>query len=128
MPPPSARPDEAEFARVYALSKLALPLLQQEGAWEEIENYPGKVRSYERDGIFMLHRTPFQPIPISEQASAAGINAQTQREVARAYGLDVWWQQRKVLSVIWNDGGQLGLVLFKTGVWEMALERLAAAA
>lgn len=127
MRPPSARPDEAEFARVFALSKLALPLLQQEGSWEEVENYPGKVRSYEQGDIFMLHRTPFQPIPISEQAAQAGIGADAQRIAARSYGLDVWWQRRKVLSVIWNDGGQLGLVLFKTGSWESTLERLAAA-
>lgn len=124
---PTSRPDEAQFARVYALSKMALPLLHQEGSWEEVENYPGKVRSFERDDLFMLHRTPFQPIPISEEAARAGVTAIKQREAARAYGLDVWWQQRKVLSVIWNDGGQLGLVLFKSGNWEETLAQLAAA-
>lgn len=124
---PPSRPDEAQFARVYALSKLALPLLQQKGEWQEVENYPGKVRAYEFADLMMLHRTPFQPVPISQQAVAAGISALTQRQAARAYGLDVWWQQRKVLSVIWNDGGQLGLVLFKAGQWEGELERLAVA-
>lgn len=99
----------------------ALPLLRERGSWEEVTNYPGKVRSYEHDALFMLYRTPFQPVPISEDAAASGVTALHQRDAARAYGLDVWWQRRKVLSLIWNDGGPVGLIVFKEGPWQQAL-------
>jgi len=121
-------PQEVHFERAASARDLALPLLRALGTWEEVENYPGKVRSFERDALFMLHRTPFQPVPISEDAEASGIDAGLQRDAARAYGLDVWWHRRKVLSVIWNDGGPLGLIVFKEGPWEKALQACAAAA
>jgi hypothetical protein len=120
-------PEEVHFARAQSARDLALPLLRASGTWEEVDNYPGKVRSFEQDQLFMLHRTPFQPVPISEDAEALGISAGLQRDAARAYGLDVWWQRRKVLSVIWNDGGPLGLIVFKEGPWEEALQAYAAA-
>ena len=116
IPPPTAH-----FAKAHKARELALPLLQHLGAWQEVENYPGRVRSFEREELFMLHRTPFQPVPISDAALGAGVSAENQRDVARAYGLDVWWQRRRVLSVIWNDGGPLGLIVFKPGPWEEAL-------
>lgn len=118
---------QAAFVRIHALYQLALPLLHADGEWEEIEGYPGRVRSYERDDLMMLHRTPFQPVPVSKEAQKAGVTAMTQREAARAYGLDVWWQRRKVMSLIWNDGGPLGLITYKEGPWETALQQLAAA-
>lgn len=118
---------EGRMRRADRLRALALPLLRDAGNWEQVENYPGKVRSYTQGQLFMLHRTPFQPIPISEAAQAAGISRLHQRDVARAYGLDVWWERRKVLSLIWNEGGPLGLVVYKAGGWEQALVAQASA-
>lgn len=114
-------PEAVHFKRAFEARDLALPLLRARGSWEDVENYPGKVRSFEHEELFMLHRTPFQPVPISDDAKATGITALHQRDAARAYGLDVWWQRRKVLSLIWNDGGPLGLVVIKDGPWEEAL-------
>jgi hypothetical protein len=118
-------PEEVHFERASAARDLALPLLRLSGTWEEVENYPGKVRSFERGELFMLHRTPFQPVPVSADAQASGISAGLQRDAARAYGLDVWWERRKVLSVIWNDGGPLGLIMCKEGPWMQALRACA---
>lgn len=114
-------PEAVHFQRAFSARDLALPLLRARGCWEEVENYPGRVRSFEHEELFMLHRTPFQPVPVSHEAQASGISALHQRDAARAYGLDVWWQRRKVLSLIWNDGGPLGLVVIKDGPWEQAL-------
>lgn len=118
-------PEAVHFKRAFVARDLALPLLRARGSWEEVENFPGKVRSFEHEDLFMLHRTPFQPVPISDDAQASGVTALHQRDAARAYGLDVWWQRRKVLSVIWNDGGPLGLVIIKDGPWEQALQACA---
>jgi hypothetical protein len=118
-------PSEVDFEHAFKLRNMALPLLQAAGAWEEVENYPGKVRSYEQGSLFMLHRTPFQPVPVSQEALAQGVTVMNQRDAARAYGLDVWWDRRKVMSVIWNHGGPLGLVMFKQGPWQQVLAECA---
>lgn len=118
---------EEHFTRAFALRELALKLLRADGAWEDVEGYPGKVRSFEAERIFMLHRTPFQPVPVSHPATLAGVTPNQQRDVAREYGLDVWYDNKKALSLIWNEGGSLGIVVFKQGAWEVELASLARA-
>lgn len=121
----SLPPPQAHFVRAQALRLHALEILRRSGEWQEVENYPGRVRALEQDDLLLMHRTPFTPVPISQAAEAAGVTALHQRDAARAYGLDVWWQRRKVMSLIWNEGGPLGLVRFKEGPWEGALTHLA---
>lgn len=118
---------EEHFTKAFALRELALKLLRADGAWEDVEGYPGKVRSFEAERIFMLHRTPFQPVPVSHSATLAGVTPNQQRDVAREYGLDVWYDNKKALSLIWNEGGSLGIVVFKQGAWEVELASLARA-
>lgn len=120
----SLPPPEVHFVRAQALREQALALLRAAGEWQEVQNYPGRVRALEQGDLMMLYRTPFQPVPVSQEALAAGITALHQRDAARAYGLDVWWQRRKVMSLIWNEGGPLGLVRFKEGPWQTALAEL----
>lgn len=120
-----APPPQEHFKKAFALRELALALLRQDGAWEDVEGYPGKVRSFEAERLFMLHRTPFQPVPVSHSATLAGIAPEVQRDVAREYGLDIWRDSRKVMSLIWNEGGSLGIVVFKPGEWEGELQTMA---
>ena len=117
--PPSVL--EQQFDRAFTLRDTALRLLNRDGAWTDIEGYPGRVRSFESDRLLILHRTPFQPIPVSEAAVVAGVSPQTQRDIAREYGLDIWCDSKKVFSLIWNEGSTLGIVVFKQGVWEEEL-------
>ena len=119
--PASSPLQEAHFLRIHSLFKVAMPLLHTHGFWQEVEGYPSKVRAFERGELMMMHRTPFQPIPVSEAGEQAGYNALSQKQVARAYGLDVWWERRKVMSLIWNDGGALGVVSYKEGDWQQYL-------
>lgn len=115
----------AHYPRAFGLKTLALDLMDRAGEWEAVEGYPGKVRSFHGGALFMLHRTPFQAVPISSAATLAGIAPGTQRDLAREYGLDVWRENRKVMSLIWNEGGALGIVMFKEGEWEQELIGLA---
>lgn len=115
---------QEHFLRIHSLFQIAMPLLKARGFWQEIEGYPGKVRAFEGDDLLMLHRTPFQPVPISEAGREAGFSAVSQKEIARGYGLDVWWQRHKVMSLIWNDGGALGVIVYKEGEWQSYLEGL----
>ena len=112
-----------QYLHVDGLRRRALELLNREGEWQEIEGYPGRLRGYESDAMFMLHRTPFQPPPISDAAVAAGISAEAQRRAARQFGLDVWQNNRKVLSMIWNEAEMPAVVLFRRGGWEETLAR-----
>jgi hypothetical protein len=114
-----------QVTRALGLRDQALRLLRHAGAWLDVEGYPGKVRSYDDEQLFILHRTPFTPPPVSEAAAAVGIDASTQRQAAREYGLDIWRQSKKVLSLIWDEGQGLGVVMFKEGPWEADLVALA---
>ncbi|RYF08554.1 MAG: hypothetical protein EOO40_07780 [Deltaproteobacteria bacterium] len=112
-------------SRAVRLREHALNLLRHAGAWLEIEGYPGRVRSYDDEELLILHRTPFQPPPISSAAEAAGIDAETQRMAAREYGLDIWRDKKKVLSLIWDGDHEVGVVVYKEGPWESGLVALA---
>ena len=52
---------------------------------------------------------------------AVGITAAQQIEAARDYGLDIWLQNKKVLSLIWNDTATLHVVMYRPGPWEQPL-------
>jgi hypothetical protein len=116
---------EKQLERVFFLRNMALKLLQRDGDWQDVEGYPGRVRSYEGERLLIMHRTPFQPVPVSGAAVLAGVSPETQRDIAREYGLDVWLDNKKVLSLIWNNGGSLGIVLFREGPWEDELADVA---
>lgn len=119
-------PSQQHFERAFELREMALTVLQEQGDWEDVEGYPGRVRSYYGDRLLIMHRTPFQPVPVSNAAVLAGVSPERQRDIAREYGLDVWLDNRKVLSLIWNNGASLGIVLFKDGPWEAELAGLVA--
>ena len=108
-----------------AAARFGAAFIAQSGDWQEIEGYPGRLRSYDDNSLFILHRTPFQPPPVSEAAAAAGVTEQQQMAAARGYGLDIWRNKKKVLSLIWDaEESELGVVMFKPGAWEDDLARL----
>ena len=113
-----------QFQHIDQLRLRALDLLNRRGEWQEIEGYPGRLRGYETGALFMLHRTPFQPTPISEAAVQAGISPEAQRRAARGFGLDIWREDRKVLSIIWNESEQPAVIYCRRGVWESELTQV----
>ena len=114
---------DEQLKHVDHLRSQVLLLLRKAGHWQEIEGYPGRLRSYDEDRLFILHRTPFQPPPVSEAAVAAGISAAAQKMAAREYGMDIWLDNKKVFSAIWNEGDAIGVVVYRQGLWEEELMR-----
>jgi hypothetical protein len=102
----------------------ALVKLRAEGAFENVgygkNKGSGSFLSWEKDGLRMLYRTPFQKLPpVSDEtkykATVLGSNAGNLR-----YGLDIWDQEHggKVLNIEWNGEGDVQLVSFRRGPWE----------
>ncbi len=109
------------LSRVASLRDFALQVLDQHGVWKDVEGFPGKLQMFEKEPLMLIYRTPFQPIPISQEAVLAGISAHEQRRVARDFGLDIWESRRKVLSLMWNQTGPVAVLLYRPGVWEHVL-------
>ena len=66
------------------------------------------------------HWTPFADLA-SGEASSPGYRHALARQYARpdlSYGLDVWRDGAKVLSVLWADGGAFEVAAFARGAWE----------
>jgi hypothetical protein len=70
-----------------------------------------KTLTYHNGDLQIHYRAPFEPIPNDE--------------AIMPYGLDVYWP-KKVLSIEWDDTGEVRIVGFRPGEWEGKLAALAA--
>ena len=96
-----------------------VPLVRERGS---LEVQSGAVRVIAlRTGEWVFeHWTPFNDLSPGE-ASSPGYRHALQRQHTRPdlpYGLDVWHDGAKVLSVLWADGGAFEVVGFVRGPWE----------
>jgi hypothetical protein len=109
---------ETKLAKIAAIRDTALQIMQERGQWRG----EGKDRHMSADvgDCSIAYRTPFQndlhPVPEEMRYWAALVG----RRVDFGYGLDVWFQRKKVLNVMW-DGDDMEIVSFKPGEWEWLL-------
>jgi hypothetical protein len=119
--PPRPRAQRGDkLRRANELQAAALKLLRREGNWETTGGkHPQRLLHYEGTEFSLLHRTPFQPVPVSNKLVKEGFSERFQRELQKQYGLDIWARgQGKVASFAWNRRGPLEIVSFKRGAWE----------
>ena len=107
-----------KIARVTAIREHALRILREHGQWEMVSGTRELGATF--DGLKMLYRTPFQPLPLESEL----LRYQRARVGGKAnlpYGLDIWIPGKKVLNLEWSDDGALEIISFKPGDWERTL-------
>jgi hypothetical protein len=106
-------------ARAIAIRNHLLPLIQAHGTLQEVSGMAGRVAVWKVGGFTCTLRNPFTPWP-AEAPPAASYDQAISRQRAKPdlpWGLDVW-HGRKVLSLQWDDEGQLEVLAFVRGPWE----------
>lgn len=104
--------------RALAIRDHLLPLVRARGT---LENQHGSVRLivFKSGDLTVNHWTPFNDL-LPGEASSPGYRHALERQhktLDLTYGLDVW-HGRKVLSVLWADGGAFHVATFARGPWE----------
>jgi hypothetical protein len=86
----------------------------------EVQRGPVRLTTL-RSGPWHLHHwTPFSDLA-PEEASSPGYRHALERQHTRPdlpYGLEVWRDGTKLLSVLWSDNGTSEVVCFVRGPWE----------
>jgi hypothetical protein len=105
--------------RALAIRDHLVPLVRDRG---KLELQEGSVRLIVlQTGPWTLnHWTPFNELA-SEQASSPGYRHALARQHGRVdlpYGLDLWHEGAKLLSVLWADDGSSEVARFVRGPWE----------
>ena len=94
----------------------ALMKMRVEGLWE-VTNI-GRVLMWKQMGLRMVFRTPFNKLPqIPEHIKY--LAAETGRSpINLNYGLDIWFNDKNVLKIEWDDSERVRLTSFRRGDWE----------
>jgi hypothetical protein len=81
--------------------------------------------SADENGFNIMHRTPFTaPMPQGSQAPTYLHALLKQRaKPDLPYTMEVWYLNKKILNVQWDDKDEIQLISFRPGEWE---EKLAA--
>ncbi len=105
----------ADLERLLAIRSAALDLLAKSGAWESAGATNFLV--YSGGAIKIAYRTPFQKLPTENDRSRY---ERTLRGFKRnlPYGIDVWYNGRKVMNIEWDDAGDFEVLSFRRGEWE----------
>jgi len=111
-------------ARVLAIRDHVLPLVRAHGTLEDLEGKNSTLRLIvlERGSWRFTHWTPFNSLAPTD-ASSPGYRHALERQRTRPnlpYGLDIWYEGAKVLSLLWADEGSLEIVELVRGNWEEA--------
>ena len=111
-------------ARVLAIRDHVLPLVRAHGTLEDLEGKNSTLRLVvlERGSWRFTHWTPFNSLGPTD-ASSPGYRHALERQRTRPnlpYGLDIWHEGAKVLSLLWADKGSLEIVELVRGNWEEA--------
>jgi len=111
-------------ATALAIRDHVLPIVRERGVIEDLEDKDSTLRLIvlERDPWLITHWTPFNALDRTDAASP-GYRHALERQRTRPdlpYGLDVWHERAKVLSVLWSDEGTVAVVEFIRGPWEAA--------
>jgi hypothetical protein len=105
--------------RALALRDHLLPLVRDRGTLE-CQRDAVRLIALRLDPWLLTHWTPFND-PSPEQAASPGYRHALARQRTRPelpYGLEVWCDDRKVLGVLWAEGGSFEVDRFVRGSWE----------
>ena len=66
------------------------------------------------------HRTPFHRLPKvpDRQKYALAVSGKSRN---LPYGLDIWYEGKKVFNIEWDDSGRFEILSFRRGPWEREL-------
>jgi hypothetical protein len=96
-----------------------VPLVRKEGRIE-VQRASVRLTTLRMGPWVIEHWTPFNDLEAGE-ASSPGYRHALERQHGvpdLPYGLDVWFSDAKVLSVIWGDHGPFEVIAFARGAWE----------
>ena len=105
--------------QVRKIRDLALDVVNARGSWRSA----GKARILLAEvanlkmGVWSAFSTPLPP-----NHTHALLR---QRELDFPCALDIWFKNKKVLSIRWRDDGHLQIISFKRGDWEQLVSGLA---
>jgi hypothetical protein len=121
----SLRVAASSDARALAIRDHVLPLIREHGIIEDLEEKNSSLRLIvlERDPWLFTYWTPFNALTRTE-ASSPGYRHALERQHTRPdlpYGLEIWHERAKVLSLLWADEGLLEVLTFDRGAWEEAM-------
>jgi hypothetical protein len=102
-----------------ALRDHLLPLVRAQGTLE-LQHGPLRLVTLRMDPWALNHWTPFHELSPGE-ASSPGYRHAIERQHTRPdlpYGLDLWRDGAKVLTVLWSEDGSFEVACFIRGRWE----------
>ena len=105
--------------RALAIRDHLLPLVRDRGTLE-CQRDAVRLITLQLDPWLLKHWTPFNDLS-PEQAASPGYRHALARQRTRPelpYGLEVWRDDRKVLSVLWAQDGSFEVDSFVRGSWE----------
>jgi hypothetical protein len=104
--------------RAIAIRDHLVPLIRAHGTLQEVSGMAGRVATWSAQGFICALRSPFTPWPAEVPVASfdQAILRQQGKQVL-PWGLDVW-HGRKVLSLQWDDKGQVEVIGFTRGSWE----------
>lgn len=104
-----------------AIRDHVLPIMRERGTLED-RNNSLRLLVLEQPPWQFRHWTPFNALAPGEAASPGYRHALARQHTRPdlSYGLDVWHEGVKVLSLLWADTGAFEIVCFVRGPWEAA--------
>ena len=116
------RPGE-RVRTVANLRDLGISLVTKLGQWEKCGAIRGLTATH--GALHVSYRTPFQKLPQPSEFDKYQ-DALLGGKPNLPYGLDIWWEGKKVMNVEWSDRGEFDVVSYRKGRWEDSLRAAAA--
>lgn len=107
----------ARAVRAERIKDVVLPLVQHGGAIQAVSGM--RVVQLSTGRFEFILRTPFSVIPSAKTPSYSNSLARQLTSVEKTYGLDIWYERKKAMSLVWSEHGPTELVSFKSGPWEL---------
>ena len=111
--------------RALAIRHHLLPLVRARGLLE-LQRDALRLTTLQTGPWTVTHWTPFNDLA-PEEASSPGYRHALERQQAGPalpYGIEVWHNENKVLSMLWADDGTSEVISFICGPWEDEALRL----
>jgi hypothetical protein len=110
----------ARLSHALELRDAALTIIKRIGIWNRTARDTRHLSAH-ANSFEIFYRTPFQRMPqvnnaLKYRAAQLGLTAPKNLP----YGLDIW-APNKVMNIEWDDKGNVELVSFHPGAWELEL-------